>query len=125
MTNKGKTNKTDKIIGNRIKFYRRKNGLTLQMLSGLIKISPQQLQKYESGQNRVSASYLKEIAEILNTPIEFFLIDPLESGNIIVANPLDGQAESKKLLYYFSLIKSEKIRKMLINNSAIFVEGGF
>ncbi len=59
-------------IGKRLKSRRVKLGLTLSDLSERLGISHQQIQKYEQGITRVSASFLFEASEILGVPINYF-----------------------------------------------------
>jgi transcriptional regulator with XRE-family HTH domain len=47
-------------------------GMTQQQLAEKVGIKFQQVQKYETGMNRVSASRLYEIAEVLDVPVAFF-----------------------------------------------------
>jgi len=47
-------------------------GMTQQQLAGKVGIKFQQIQKYETGMNRVSASRLWEISESLEVPVSFF-----------------------------------------------------
>ncbi len=112
-------------IGQKIRFYRKKRGLTQAALAKRIGISAQQLQKYEIGKNRISASRIKILAEILDVPTHYFLLDakdPKEKPNSF--EDVSKESGANKLLYYYSMIRSEKIRKLLISNSAIYVESG-
>lgn len=59
-------------VGQRVKKRRKELGLNLEQLGADLSISYQQLQKYECGQNRISASRLHNIATKLEVPIEFF-----------------------------------------------------
>ena len=66
------TNRIDLHVGKRIRRRRRLLGMTQQALAEQIGIRFQQIQKYECGANRVSASRLFELAEALNMPIQYF-----------------------------------------------------
>ncbi len=59
-------------IGLRIAASRKARGLTQQELAKAIGITFQQIQKYEDGRNRVSASRLADIARAVGVPITFF-----------------------------------------------------
>jgi transcriptional regulator with XRE-family HTH domain len=48
------------------------NGTTQQQLAEAVGIKFQQIQKYETGMNRVSASRLWDIAHVLAVPVSFF-----------------------------------------------------
>lgn len=72
----GRTNseldKIDKFIGHKIYSLRIAKGLTRSELAKLINVTQQQLQKYENGSNRVSASRLALIAKALDRQIPYF-----------------------------------------------------
>ncbi|MCO4847105.1 MAG: helix-turn-helix transcriptional regulator [Yoonia sp.] len=59
-------------VGKRIRQRRWMNGTTQQQLAEAVGIKFQQIQKYETGMNRVSASRLWDIANVLTVPVSFF-----------------------------------------------------
>ena len=59
-------------VGKRIRHRRWMVGMTQQQLAEKVGIKFQQIQKYETGMNRVSASRLWDISEALDVPIRFF-----------------------------------------------------
>jgi len=59
-------------VGKRIRHRRWLIGMTQQQLAEAVGIKFQQIQKYETGANRVSASRLWDIAEALEVDISFF-----------------------------------------------------
>ncbi|MBS9715717.1 helix-turn-helix domain-containing protein [Pseudohalocynthiibacter aestuariivivens] len=59
-------------VGKRIRHRRWMVGMTQQQLAEKVGIKFQQIQKYETGMNRVSASRLWDISETLGVPISFF-----------------------------------------------------
>jgi len=59
-------------VGKRIRHRRWMVGMTQQQLAESVGIKFQQIQKYETGTNRVSASRLWDIAETLLVPVSFF-----------------------------------------------------
>ena len=59
-------------VGKRIRHRRWMNGTTQQQLAEAVGIKFQQIQKYETGMNRVSASRLWDISRVLNVPVSFF-----------------------------------------------------
>lgn len=59
-------------VGKRIRQRRWINGTTQQQLAEAVGIKFQQIQKYETGMNRVSASRLWDIAKVLNVDVSFF-----------------------------------------------------
>jgi len=66
------TDDVDLHVGKRLRRRRRLLGLTQQRLAASIGIRFQQIQKYECGANRVSASRLHEIARALGVPTSYF-----------------------------------------------------
>lgn len=63
---------TDIQVGQRIRLRRRLKGLSQTELAQTCGVTFQQIQKYERGANRVSASKLYEIAQALDAPLDFF-----------------------------------------------------
>lgn len=59
-------------VGKRIRHRRLMIGMTQQQLAQAVGIKFQQIQKYETGMNRVSASRLWDISEALDVPVAFF-----------------------------------------------------
>jgi len=59
-------------VGKRVRHRRWMVGMTQQQLAGQVGIKFQQIQKYETGMNRISASRLWDIAEALSVPVSFF-----------------------------------------------------
>ena len=62
----------DQHVGKRIRHRRWLVGMTQQQLADQVGIKFQQIQKYETGANRVSASRLWDIAKSLQLDILFF-----------------------------------------------------
>lgn len=59
-------------VGKRIRHRRWLVGMTQQQLAESVGIKFQQIQKYETGANRVSASRLWDISDALDVPVSFF-----------------------------------------------------
>lgn len=68
-------------VGKRIRHRRWMNGTTQQQLADKVGIKFQQIQKYETGMNRVSASRLWDIANALGVTIAFFF-EGLDEGDV-------------------------------------------
>ena len=73
------THPVDEHVGKRVRHRRWMIGMTQQQLADKVGIKFQQIQKYETGMNRVSASRLWDIAEALSVPVSFFF-EGLEEG---------------------------------------------
>ncbi len=67
-------------VGKRIRHRRWMVGMTQQQLAEKVGIKFQQIQKYETGMNRVSASRLWDISAALSVPIGFYF-EGLETGS--------------------------------------------
>lgn len=68
-----KYHELDRLIGNNLKSIRILENYTQTKLANELGISFQQIQKYETGKNRVSVSVLYKLSKILNRPIIAFL----------------------------------------------------
>lgn len=64
--------RVDEHVGERVRLRRTQMGLTQEHLASALAISYQQIQKYETGANRVSAGRLFEIAQRLDVPMSYF-----------------------------------------------------
>jgi transcriptional regulator with XRE-family HTH domain len=76
-------------VGRRLALVRNARGLTQARLGALVGVALQQIQKYESATNRISASRLAHLASSLNVPIGWFFAS---------LPPDVGQEESKDIL---------------------------
>ena len=77
-------NPVDLHVGARIRLRRRMQGVSQEKLADALGLTFQQVQKYERGANRVSASKLYEIASALRSPVSYFfdgLADPAADEN--------------------------------------------
>src|SRR5215471_6832898 len=71
----GVPNPIDVHVGGRIRMRRLLLGMNQETLANALGLTFQQVQKYEGGANRVSASRLSAMAEILGVPISYFFGD--------------------------------------------------
>lgn len=75
----GAPNPIDVYVGNRIRLRRTLLGYSQEKLASKLGVKFQQLQKYERGRNRLSASRLWDVSRILRVDVNFFFEDmPLE-----------------------------------------------
>ncbi|MFT4074829.1 MAG: helix-turn-helix domain-containing protein [Asticcacaulis sp.] len=65
-------NPVDLHVGARVRMRRKFLGMSQESLAEVIELTFQQVQKYERGSNRISASKLYEIAKALKAPIAYF-----------------------------------------------------
>ena len=72
-------NAVDMHVGKRVRLRRTLLGLSQEQLGTELNITFQQVQKYERGANRISASRLWDICQILDVPINYFFDDMTEN----------------------------------------------
>lgn len=65
-------NPIDKHVGARVRMRRMMLGMSQEKLGDAISLTFQQVQKYEKGTNRIGASRLQHISQILQVPVSFF-----------------------------------------------------
>ena len=94
----------DKYIGARLQLVRYGKGISQQQLSKALKISFQQVQKYETGANRIAATRLYEIARYFDVPMTFFF----EGIEQVPDTPIPT-AEPKQPLREFALLLAEQV----------------
>jgi transcriptional regulator with XRE-family HTH domain len=108
----------DVAIGARIRSHRLAQGVTQTKLAKTLRITIQQVQKYETGVNRVSAGRLKQIAEILEVPISLFFDDV--DGNRAEAELIDlvpGFSEdvcAGSIARTFNEIRDQRVRQAIM-----------
>ncbi|EBA09247.1 DNA-binding protein, putative [Sagittula stellata E-37] len=91
--------------------------MTQQQLAEKVGIKFQQIQKYETGANRVSASRLWDIADALDVPVSFFF-EGIENENAEVAAgdhvPADilGDKEALDLVRSYYAIPENQRRRL-------------
>jgi transcriptional regulator with XRE-family HTH domain len=106
-------NEIDVLVGQRVRVRRIMNGLSQQGLAEKVGISFQQVQKYEKGLNRISASKLHQIADVLNAPVHFFFQTEDEYRDVeeegVLALLEDRDAVS--VLRAFSQIRDRNLRR--------------
>ena len=73
-------NYIDRHVGNRVRMRRLLIGMSQEKLGEMLGITFQQVQKYAKGSNRVSASRLYYLAQILGVPVQFFFDELPETG---------------------------------------------
>jgi transcriptional regulator with XRE-family HTH domain len=65
-------NPTDKHVGSRVRMRRMMLSMSQEKLGDALGLTFQQVQKYEKGTNRIGASRLQQISQILQVPVSFF-----------------------------------------------------
>lgn len=78
----------DIFVGKKLRLRRKLLGLSQETLASAVGITFQQVQKYERGVNRVSASRLAEFADALKVPVVYFFEGMNDSGDYMVKSPV-------------------------------------
>ena len=65
-------NPIDVHVGSRVRFRRMLLGMSQEKLGERLGLTFQQIQKYEKGINRIGASRLFDLAQVLGVPVQFF-----------------------------------------------------
>ena len=65
-------NLTDQHVGRRVRMRRLMLAMSQEKLAAALSLTFQQVQKYERGANRISASRLQQLSHILQVPVTFF-----------------------------------------------------
>ena len=116
-------NSTDIHVGSRIRMRRVMLGLSQEKLGDGLGITFQQVQKYEKGSNRVGASRLQRISEVLQVPVSFFFegLASKAAGKERGTEALDyvadfiASSDGLALIRSFSKIKNAKLRRSIID----------
>lgn len=95
----------DSVIARRLNFRRVELGLTQKKLASLVNLTPQQIAKYELGENRLSAGVLFTLAEALKVTPNYFYTgtrpetdDVAEPQTLIQARTLMTKSGGAKLI---------------------------
>ncbi len=108
----------DENIGKRLKLRRLQLGLSQESLGLALGVTFEQVQKYESGNDRIEVARLQQIAEILSVPILFFFGGTLSAardreGACDVVDFLDT-AYALRLVQAFRRIEKRHIRRSIV-----------
>jgi transcriptional regulator with XRE-family HTH domain len=116
-------NDVDRQVGSRVRMRRMLIGMSQEKLGDALGLTFQQVQKYEKGTNRISASRLQQIAQVLGVSIDFLYGDPAkpERQDGFAASAAAGYeadlltSDGLKLLRAYREIKDRKIRRRLVD----------
>lgn len=105
--------RVDQYVGERVRQRRTLLGLTQEQLAAALDISYQQIQKYETGANRISAGRLYEIAQELDTEVSYFF-DGMEIDGEAGHMPHGGRNRTTiELVRNFSEIEDPIVRNAI------------
>jgi len=106
MKTKGKANDFDIKLGELLRSARLEAGLSQEKLADAMSLTFQQIQKYESGVNRIAASRLPELAKAVGKPVIYFF----EEQEVVIRDIREGV-----LLNAWRNLPSHDIKTSLIN----------
>jgi transcriptional regulator with XRE-family HTH domain len=118
-------NPIDRHVGSRVRMRRMLAGISQEKLGEALGLTFQQIQKYEKGANRISASRLQQISKKLEVPVSFFF-DGAPSGDATPAGLSESTStayisdflatsEGVQLTKAFVRIKSGRVRRRIVD----------
>ncbi len=106
VTRKHGPNLIDVYVGSRVRQRRSLLGLSQENLGEALGLTFQQVQKYERGKNRISASKLWNLTQILDVPVSFFF-DGVDEGlagpTPFDSDPLDSRETLEFVRAYYRI----------------------
>ncbi len=112
----GRAHPIDLHVGTRVRGRRKAIGMSQGELAAGVGLTFQQIQKYERGQNRISASKLYEIAKVVQVPISWFFEGPISApghGSPLAANDVHGFLATGVSAAYAGIKSDERRRRVL------------
>lgn len=103
----------DVLVGQRVRMRRVMCGLSQTVLANRIGLTFQQLQKYESGMNRISSSKLWAIAGELDASVQWFFTDAVAGKGPDV--DFGTKRETLELVRNFMNIESDETRQLVLS----------
>lgn len=115
----------DEHIGQRVQLRRTMMGLSQKDLAKICGVTFQQIQKYETAGNRISASRLFELSTALETPVSFFFTGlpgnlpdtrpgrPMRVSEQTIDDPL-GKNESLEIIKLYWKLPNDEQRNMVM-----------
>ncbi len=94
-------------VGKRVRLRRTLLGMSQEKLGKAIRLTFQQVQKYERGTNRIGSSRLYQLSQVLDVPVSFFF-EGLEAEK---GEGVSTKRETLELARAYYGIKSDRVRK--------------
>ena len=119
-------NPTDKHVGSRVRMRRMMLGMSQEKLGDALGLTFQQVQKYEKGTNRIGASRLQQISNILQVPVSFFFegapkslqtfaVGISEAPSPAYVSDFLATSDGLALTKAFMRIKNPKLRRRIVD----------
>jgi len=125
-------NPIDKHVGSRVRMRRMMLSMSQEKLGDALDLTFQQVQKYEKGTNRIGASRLQHISQILKVPVSFFFEGAPnmpghtgmgEAPSPAYVNDFLATSDGLSLTKSFIKIKSSKLRRRIVELVEQMAEG--
>ena len=118
----------DAHVGSRVRLRRMLIGMSQEKLGELLGLTFQQVQKYEKGANRIGASRLFDIAQILGVPVQYFFEELAATKDIHGSNgshfsegdrepfvmDFVSSAEGLQLIRSYTRVTDVRVRKRIL-----------
>ena len=116
-------NPVDKYVGSRVRMRRIMLGMSQEKLGEALGLTFQQIQKYEKGTNRVGASRIQQISEILQVPVSFLFEGgpsgktdgTSDGGSPTYVSDFLATSEGLALTRAFTKIADAKLRRSIVD----------
>jgi len=118
-------NPIDKHVGSRVRMRRMMLSMSQEKLGDALGLTFQQVQKYEKGTNRIGASRLQQIANILQVPVSFFFEGAphhtahssgmAEAPSPAYVSDFLATSDGLSLTKAFMRIKNNKLRRRIVD----------
>ena len=117
-------NPVDKYVGSRVRMRRIMLGMSQEKLGEALGLTFQQIQKYEKGTNRVGASRIQQISEILQVPVSFLFeggpstsagSEGSEGASPTYVSDFLATSEGLALTRAFTRISDAKLRRSIVD----------
>jgi transcriptional regulator with XRE-family HTH domain len=118
-----RVNPIDKHVGSRVRMRRLMLNTSQTEIGDALGLTFQQVQKYEKGANRISASRLQHLCQILQVPVTFFfesvpralgLPEPAEAESPEYVNEFLSTSDGLALVGAFTRIRDPRVRRAIV-----------
>ena len=109
----------DELVGRRLRALRIVAGIKQTELSEVLGISYQQIQKYETGKDKISIARLYAVAEAFKVPVTAFFETDAERQE-----PLAHNRQALTLMRYFDRIPDDRQRQLIVDVVKSMAEKG-
>jgi transcriptional regulator with XRE-family HTH domain len=114
MRTKGGDNPIDFSVGSRIRKFRKGRGMSQGELGEKLGVTFQQVQKYENGKNRVSASRLQMISTALDVPVEQLFTDSAGTSRTS-PKPVAFDPQALRFAEAFTRLNDKALRNSILD----------